>query len=204
MSQSTHPTIYRMRGSSEPWGDYSSILIHGMASEFRRDDEGQAPLERTGPFVPPMTFPNSSVIVVTDDLRIELESSPFSGFSFRPVIKKKIVRLHWETWDPSAPEPAKGPSQWEPENYIDGRKHSQKTADEVGKLWELVLESHMEVEGVERVNSLPNIKLLVTTWDGTDFFWAGRAYQAFVAPAAEAWLRPRVSPWVVFDPVIES
>ena len=45
-----------LRGSEPPWGDYGDVLVNGMSSGGR-DDDGFIKLERTGPFIPPITFP---------------------------------------------------------------------------------------------------------------------------------------------------
>ena len=56
--------FYRMSGR-RLWGDYGSMLIGGMSGHLPRRD-GLIQLERTGPFVPPMTFPGIGVVVVND------------------------------------------------------------------------------------------------------------------------------------------
>jgi len=80
-----------------PWGDYGSILASGMSAHLPRKD-GLMQLERTGPFIPPISLPGIGDIIVTDAFRAELESSGLSGFTFAPVMKARIVELNWEAW----------------------------------------------------------------------------------------------------------
>ena len=116
-----------------PWGDYGSILAHGMT---RLDESGVLHAVRTGPFVPRFSFPTLHVIV-DDFVKTAFESSNLSGFLFRPVEKSHIVRLDWHLWDRRATTPLHYPKGGEPENYILDQKHCQKTAKEMTGLWEL-------------------------------------------------------------------
>ncbi len=93
--------IFKIDGRSnieERWGDYGRILQHGMAYHLP-GTEGLLALERTGPFVPPITIPGLGDVVLTSSARELLESSGLTGFSFRPVKKVLTVELHWENWD---------------------------------------------------------------------------------------------------------
>src|ERR1700743_1057940 len=101
------------------WGDYREILQHGMTAHSPRID-GRLALERTGPYIPPITLPGFSV-VITDAARTLMVSSGLTGFTFLPVEKKLIVELHWEIWDLNDDEPAEYPASGEPEGYILGK-----------------------------------------------------------------------------------
>jgi hypothetical protein len=113
------------------WGDYGDILQHGMTAHLERVG-GRLALERTGPYIPPITLPGIGDIVVTSNARALLESSGLSGLSFLCVEKVLIVELHWEAWDLSAAEPAQFPESGEPEDYILGNP----TAKERLRQWE--------------------------------------------------------------------
>ena len=52
------------RAARAPWGDYGLILIHGMSCHLPREN-GLIQLERTGPFIPPMTIPGTGDVVLT-------------------------------------------------------------------------------------------------------------------------------------------
>ena len=108
-----------------PWGDYGSILVHGMSLHLPRID-GIIQLERTGPYIPPVTFPGVSDIVVTDAVKRELEIR-LPALHFLPLIKKHIVRLDWQNWDPTA-RPAAPPITGEPEDYILKNPHDERAA----------------------------------------------------------------------------
>ncbi|MHC9538067.1 MAG: hypothetical protein AB9903_00960 [Vulcanimicrobiota bacterium] len=77
---------YILRNCDVPWGDYGYILHSGMTSHLGRKNE-LLQLERTGPFVPPITDSGSCDFVMTDDFNKKLESSGLTGFSFLPVKK---------------------------------------------------------------------------------------------------------------------
>jgi hypothetical protein len=79
-------TIYILRNAEMPWGDYGNILLSGMTSHLDRKN-GLLQLERTGPFVPPLTISGISEIVVTNAFKQQLEKSSLSGFNFQPLIK---------------------------------------------------------------------------------------------------------------------
>jgi hypothetical protein len=63
-------TIRARSVTTSDWGDYGDMLQHGMA--HRRTD-GRLALERTGPYVPPITMPGIGDVVVTSDTRKLLE-----------------------------------------------------------------------------------------------------------------------------------
>ena len=76
----------------EKWGDYGSILLNGLACDV---DAEQTRLKRTGPFVPPFSFPFYGGVVVTDSVKGTLETSDLKGVGdFRPVILEKAVSVN--------------------------------------------------------------------------------------------------------------
>ena len=101
--------------------------------------DGLMQLERTGPFIPPITLPGIGDVVVTDGFRAALERAGFAGLSFAPVIKARIVEYHWELWDRTATSPVELPESGEPEAYILARPHSPVVAEQFGPLWEVTL-----------------------------------------------------------------
>jgi hypothetical protein len=173
--------MYRLRGVYEPWGDYGNILVSGLVD--RDETSGLLLIERTGPFVPPISIGGlHSPVVVTDSFRRELEGSGLTGFGFQPAVKQRIVRLAWERWDRSAAEPAEYPAEGEPENYVLGRQHDPELAEAIGPLWELLAE-------LEDVAS------------GQPDFLRDTQYfsSVHVSAAAYEWLATRAGEWLHFE-----
>ena len=126
------------------WGDYADILVHGMSAHLSRRD-GPLQLERVGPYVPPITFPGISDIVLTNAAKAFV-ASKLEGVSFRPIVLAKCVRIDWTAWDATRDEPVEYPEGGEPEDYILSRPHDAALASELGSFWELVPEV---VEGIQ-------------------------------------------------------
>jgi len=179
--------FYLLPTNISDWGDYSDILISGMADRTQGHD-GLLQLERTGPFVPPISFPGLGDVVITDTFRHLLEGSGLTGFTFRPVIKKHIVFLEWEKWGLTATEPEEYPESGEPEDYILSRPHSPEAATQTGDLWEVCLEEHAK--------HVPYQGL--ANWDGTDWFRAKGVLHIYVSERAKRWLEETASRWVTF------
>lgn len=110
---STRAALYQIRRVS-PWGSYGSILAHGMTTHLPRRSDGHLALERTGPFIPDVTKPDS--ILVTERMRIAIEKAAFTGVHFTSVHKTRIVRYEWSHWDLEAQEPREYPESGEPED----------------------------------------------------------------------------------------
>jgi hypothetical protein len=187
-------------GAPHPWGDYGDILVQGMADHLGRAADGGLELERTGPLVPPITFPGISVVVVTSDFRSRLEQSGLGGFTFRPVHKTRIVHLDWHQWDQNAPEPPVFPDSGEPEDYVLQSLHDPAVAEAIGPLWEVVLRSGVTVQ---RERTLPSdhdtsLYVLAATWTGADLFLADGVGYIYAADRAQEWLLSAVPQWVRF------
>lgn len=177
--------IYTLEEPDAPWWDYGGVLVSGITSRLPRID-GLLQLERTGPFVPPIVLASGVDLVVTDPFRVALENSGLSGVSFRPVYKRHIVHLGWETWDLNAAEPAIYPESGSPEDYIIARPHSAELARQIGELWEIVLEEHARFV----------LYAGISNWDGTDWFLAGGTAASFVSESAKEWLTSHARQWI--------
>jgi hypothetical protein len=176
---------YQLRGAKMPWGDYGKILAFGMSRHLVRKD-GQIQLERTRPFIPPISFPAIPDVVVTSRFREDLEGAGLSGLAFQPVAKVRIVELDWEKWDRTARDPKMYPPGSEPENYILSRPHSPTTANLLGMLWELIPREAMSVD------AMPNL----------DVFRYGRVI--LVSKRAKDWFSQSAGAWVRFEEVRPS
>ncbi|MBL8896254.1 MAG: hypothetical protein JNM84_01440, partial [Planctomycetes bacterium] len=179
--QDSH-SIFQLTTGQAPWGDYGSILVHGMASHLGRDTQGRVQLERTGPWMPALSNPYGALIA-TDSFREELKGSGMRGLRFRLVTKARIVKLAWERWDGAAAEPKFFPRGGEPESYILGRKHDPALADQLGDLWELHFatgahESRFLRKG-QRIGG--RIVLHPSTWNGADLFGGTETRRIYVS-----------------------
>ena len=183
--------FYRLMRPEPPWGDYGDILFHGMAS---RSKGGELELERTGPFVPPISQPDSFVVVTADFLR-RLRESGLKGFEVGPVKKKRIPMIDWREWEPFGPKEMKYPAGNEPENYILRRKHSPEAADALGELCELRFQQGIQIsrDGVYH--------LVLSSWDGSDFVVVKGEHPIYnyVSEKAREWLTQEAAEWVAFE-----
>jgi len=166
--------FYRIVGRSlmPEWGDYGDMLQHGMAAHLPRRGE-QLALERTGPYIPPITLPGIGDIVLTDSAKSVLQASGLTGYTLRVVEKVRIVYLPWENWDLSTPEPPIFPDSGEPEDYILGQQHSPEVADALGDLWEIVVVPTVKIIRPEKIVFPPSyegFKINLSTWNGDDLF----------------------------------
>jgi hypothetical protein len=177
------------------WGDYGDSLVSGDSDNADGWRQGPLQLYRTGPFIPQITFPGVGVIVVTDALKRKMERSDLKGFTFRPVIKKHIVKLEWEKWDKSAAEPQEFPESGEPEDYIHSNPHSPELANRMPDLWEIVLS-----EGIESKRTDDRILIKPESWTGNDLFYAQGTLRIYVTEKAKKWLESQVREWVGFSP----
>jgi hypothetical protein len=194
--------FFRIGGRSiipRGWGDYGHILQHGMAAHRPRVD-GRLALERSGPYIPPITLPGIGDIVLISEAKKLLESSALSGFSFLPVQKTLVVELHWETWDLDADHPAEFPESGEPEDYIVGRPHSPKASTALGELWEIVVPFTATVlRPTSVVSSYKELRIDLSTWNGSDLF-RGEGYGSILfSERARDWFSEHWGEYVRFD-----
>ena len=183
--------LYHLLPVEAPWGDYGHILMHGMTPGDRH--QGLMQLERTGPSIAPVTFPGDG-IVVTQAFQIALEQSGLTGFTFQPVIKRRIVDLDWEEWDITAEGPEEEPDDGEPENYILARPHETWVADELGILLELLLAPGVEAH----IGADKTLHVKPETWNGADFFYAAPYRIPCVSSKARQWIEHHAGDYVEF------
>ena len=194
-------TIYIIDGADEPWGDYGSILIHGMSAHLGRKGgkDGPIQLERTGPFVPPITFPGIGDIIVTDEMKQRMEAAGFRGITFRSVEKTHIVEVPWHEWDLTAAEPEYYPDGGEPEGYILNEPHSAELAASLGTIWEVVLSDSAKMVRHEKPDSLDvSFTYVEGSWSGSDLFSVPQNGYKYASARAKAWLEENAGKWVSF------
>lgn len=187
------PHIYRLKRPDLPWGDYGDILAHGDAE--LSSDHSTLELQRTGPFVPPLTQPTWSYVVVTDSLLNMLKSAKLTGFTVIPVSLVKTPLIDWRRWSPYGDAEMKYPAGNEPENYLLRRKHSPESSAAIGTLWYLQFQPGIQI------SYGGGLHLLASTWNGNDFFVSDedRPVHNYVSERARDWLLENVGEWVAFE-----
>lgn len=190
--------FYTLDGPKSPWGDYSHILIAGM-SEHLNGDGGLLQLWRAGPYVPPISFPGIQDIVVTETFRKDLEASGLAGIRFQPVIKKHIVNLDWHLWDKSRNKPPEYPKDGEPEGYLLDRPHCPETSEQVGDLWEVVLEVSAKIYRDPHRPFPPH--LVKSSVRGGDLFRAEDVGYNYVTEKAKKWFEQHAAEHIRFKEV---
>jgi len=192
------------------WGDYGHILLNGMTAHLPRKDN-RLQLERTGPFMPPITFPGIGDVLVTDDFRGELAArSPFAFLEFNPVFKTRIVECHWENWDRASPEVVEYPESGEPEDYILSLPHSPTIAEALGNVWQVVLPEGATIDTDSRRAKWDyDIRVHTSTWNGNHIFWGRKRSQdsgswVILTDIGKSWLEDRAKEWVRFKPCLEK
>ena len=141
--------FFRLTPRPHRWGAYGHVLVHGLAT---RDERSQLiRLARTGPWVPPISFPGAGAVVLRVRFAGQLEAAGLlPRLIFDPVIVDRAVDLPWHEWDPTDDEPALYPISDNPDDYVLKGRHSHATLLELPQLLELVLEpsAHGRVEPV--------------------------------------------------------
>jgi hypothetical protein len=193
--------VFILRSGPAPWGDYGHILMNGMSQHLGLNPStGLIQLERTGPFVSPISFPGVGDVVVTDSFRKELEGSGLRGLDFAPVELSRIVELDWHLWDLDADEPPLYPDEGEPEGYILDREHSSELANYIGPLWQLLLKRTAREERIPDVDSSDvTIRLHTESLGDLDFFRADTTFYNYVTARARDWLTQCVPNYVSFE-----
>jgi hypothetical protein len=187
------------------WGDYGDVLISGLGR--RLGEDGPLLLHRTGPFLPPISFPwvPGHRVIVSDDFRRLLERDGPPGIGFRAAIKDRIVRHDWHTWNLEAEAPKAYPPEGEPGNYVWDEPHDPAAASEMPEPWELlppVVPLRIERMKDEHGQYLDNFRAFPDRDDYPPLFtdqetWGDLIIQSGFKP----WLEKHVGEWVVFRPV---
>lgn len=196
------PRIYSLTNARMPWGDYGNILAQGMLAS--QAGHRLIQIERTGPFVPPISFPSGCALVVTATTKARLQKSSLTGFRFLRANKQRIVELRWEDWDQTQDRPPRIPLGGEPENYILRGRHSESLSKEMGELFELRPRCRLPWVrcGVELKwgSEWPILRPSFHHWRGDDFFYGERGSTIFVTTRAKSWLARAAREWVHFEP----
>lgn len=190
------PRVFVLEPAAHPWtdwGGYADVLVHGLTCQ-RGSDAIPVRLERTGPFVPPVTFPGTVDVVVTEPARARL-AGLVPELRFREVVKARVARLDWHLWDAAGLEPKEIPDTNQPEDYILRSRHDADLAESLGPLWEVVADVDPEIEGEDGAFRLED-------YQGQPLVRASlcRGYN-YVSSEFRAALEDVAPEWTAFQPV---
>jgi len=200
VNRGANAKFYRIDGRRlTKWGDYGDILQDGMTAHLGRVN-GLLSLERTGPYMPPITFPGIGDVVLNSAGRKLLESSGLTGFSFQPVNKTRIVDLPWQDWDRTTDQPPQFPESGEPEDYILERAPNARVAGQMGDIWELVVPVTAVIgRPREDVRSFHELWLKLDSWNGADIIRGDGYGSPLVTGRAKAWFEEHLGAYTQFE-----
>lgn len=188
--------VFLVRKVDHRWGDYGAILMHG----FGMWDGHILVLERTGPYVPPVTIVDWK-LVLTNEARRSVDDS---GLTIRwaEVDKKHITEVGWRSWDQEGEWPAVMPPNGTPENYVLEFPHSDRVANAMGDLWCVVAPAVAIARKPKRRNyDIKDIALSLTGWRGEDVFSAQGMGFTYVTERAKAVLEALAGGVISFEEV---
>lgn len=185
--------VFEVRSPLLPWGDYGDFLANGWS---RLDSDGETVLlHRTGPFMPPITFPDRGWLAVTSAFFEKLERSGLSGLTEWHIEKRKITHVDWQQWKPYGDAEPKFPADCQPDSYLAG-PHSEDASKELGTIRALTFEP-----GIDFVRD-DGFHLLSNSWNGADLFSVrGDPSVAglFMTEPAMHWFDEQAGPWLEFS-----
>ncbi len=173
------------------------MLVHGLATRDERSHLIR--LSRTGPWVPPISFPGAGALVLRARFAGQLEAAHLvKRLIFDPVILEKVVELHWNEWED---EPELYPISDNPDDYVLKGRHSHETLLQMPQLLELFLEptAHGKMGPVQP--GVRGLHLFADTWNGDHLFRAHESGENFVTPTGRDWFREHAAEYVDIEPV---
>ncbi len=131
---------YALRNKEMPWGLYGAMLWQGEYV-YNRDSDSHI-VFRTGPYCPEIykVFSQDVPLLIGKYSAIQkIKEVQLTGLRVFPAIKGKIVKLDWENWDATSPEPQVYPGgDRDAEEYITRRKHDPSCSAQIGELFALL------------------------------------------------------------------
>ena len=179
-------------GRNPFWGDFGGILQNGFVIE----SEPTYLISRTGPFVPPVSFPIGAM-VLSDSYRHVFTSSQLFACNIQPVRYMKIVDLRWETWDLNGPLPSRFTSG--PEDVILKGNHSRDCLRLTEKSWSVVdiprtctSTSTLDDDGWK-------FTLDASDWNGSHLFRSNNQNFIFVSDVGRNFFQQNSEQWMDFS-----
>ena len=176
-----------------PWGDYGAVLFNGSLSRVA-DSTQQFGLIRTGPYVPPITFPDHGAeTLVTQDVRAKLESSGLRGLTFIPAAYDRVIRSDWHRRArvPRALRvltPLRLPEGGEPESLLEG-EHASDIAVRMPPLY--VARGHLVERG--------DVSTFPTDSDFVSVNLGYRQFPLYASDRARDWLLRHMGASLAFN-----
>jgi len=199
--------FFQVTGTA-PAKDFRDLFAHGW---YDAQEGIDAPcLVRPGPFIPRITMPSGSDLVVTDRMKGAMEAAGLGDLLFREVYKYHIPELHWEQWDKNQDVPE---SEWpdqEVEPWLLSLPHSPSASAELGTLWDIQLPFGASAQPTEEVKPR-KYKLLIDplTWTGSHFCTVGNpsgspkhARWVVVSTTGREWIEEHARDWFEFEPCV--
>ena len=110
--------VWKIRQTSLGWGDWGHYLVMARAPAWEDDQLEPCPINRLGPFVPPL-YTAIPYVFISDECRSKVESDFGNRIRLRPVRYKEIGLSDWHEWDPKAKEPRFYPRSGTPFGYYE-------------------------------------------------------------------------------------
>ncbi len=111
-------------------GDFADILWNGFIVHSRKKDH--TVVERFGGYVPPI-YTDGRQIILTDEIKKQLEQTDLQGIEFKEVEKRKIIKGDWKNFSFGFFEKFDDPT-FDP---IEKGKHSEEASEQMPKLWRI-------------------------------------------------------------------
>ncbi len=126
-------------------GDFANILWNGFIIHSRKKDH--TAVERFGADVPPI-YTDGRQIILTDEVKKQLEQTELQGFEFKEVEKRKIIKGDWKNFSFDFFEKFNDPT-FDP---IEKGKHSEEASQKMPKLWRIKPLHAIEFKKVDKDN----------------------------------------------------
>jgi hypothetical protein len=133
-------------------------------------------------------------------MKLAMEGAGFAGVEFKPVIKERIVRVDWHTWNLEAGDPKYYPKEGEPEGFILDKRHSKMMSKYIGDIWEVVPSIGAEMKRIQVGEMSWDVafEYVAGSWNGSDIFKVEENGYKYVSPRAKAWFEENFPRWSSF------
>ena len=203
--------IYRIDQIDTEWGSYSSIMVsgffghpNGRADDVETEDDAESNFEilRTGPFVPPITFPGGDC-VIDEVTMMALKQTDFHGYHLTPVKIGKMVNRDWQNWDRTREFDFSNYADVEiycPEDLVLKPKGDESLLSSVGRYWKLDAEV-VDFGWAENFDGKERISWSLSSINDNDFSCPSFGL-VYVTKRVKTWIDNWCSGWVKYETVV--